>query len=582
MPTSLALEFERIDIGAYRLERRIGQGGMGSIFAARHVNGGPPVALKVLAHALVDCPNAVARFMREARVAAGLKSPHSVRIIEVGTSAPYIVMELLVGRPLAAFVAGGAKIATDEAVDLIAQACDAVSEAHDAGIVHRDLSLSNLFVTRLANGSPFIKVLDFGLAKHVRRDPLANEKSNEVSLTKEGALLGTPHYMSPEQIIGIRDIDERADVWSLGVCLYRLLTGRYPFRGPNFAAICCSVLRGVLTPPRTEQPAISEAVAAIIVRCLARRPEDRYDSARELAVALRASAARPEASRHPFDSETHVGTLPLVGSSPVGQTLAMAPSPAPEPRITPLPSSPVARSLGIRRTTSSRRLCAAVSACVIVGVFAVVSLSACAGRPVARFTTMMRSTLVTALRQSLPLAIAAGLLSVPIVACRSGATEEEESSGAAATAGGDPLPNERIASIVARAQCAAGKGHHEVGTYEPARLDPAARFASLEANDAARGCTHRTYTTSKAAVEAYRAFSQPMSWFGETLADRCTDDRYLKDDLLIIVADPHNTAVFASVPDGAASDDRAPCFYYRFDVMRADGTAARFDFDWSY
>jgi eukaryotic-like serine/threonine-protein kinase len=264
--------------GRFRLEREIGGGTMGIVFAARDMFLERRVALKVLR------PNGehVARFRREARLMANLQGPHAVRLYDVGRAArggrEYIVMELLEGEDLAR-VAERQIVPVEDTISFILQACHGLAEAHDAGIIHRDVKLSNLF---LANGShgPTIKVLDFGLAK---REPLFHD---ETVLTCAGTTMGSPLYTSPEQLVCARAVDARTDVWALGVCLYRLLAGRFPFDPSSNEPLSTQIMASDPPPPSFWRPEISTSLDAVVLRCLARVAADRYSDARALGEAL--------------------------------------------------------------------------------------------------------------------------------------------------------------------------------------------------------------------------------------------------------------------------------------------------------
>src|SRR5262245_57995965 len=265
--------------GRYRIERAIGEGGMGRVFAARQLGLDRMVAIKVLRPELVHEPGALERFQREARLVASLASDHVVRVHDSGaleTGEPYLVMEMLEGEDLATIVSRGA-IRASVATAWTLAVCDALGEAHALGIVHRDVKPSNLMLTRQNR----IKVLDFGLAKLAR--PVAP------SITHAGMVLGSPHYIAPEQIAGARDVDLRADIWSLGATLCHLVTGVPPFAGPTIDVVFASILDGPI-PPLDRVPA---ELATVIRRCLARDPAARFASMRELAAALAIRSPRP-------------------------------------------------------------------------------------------------------------------------------------------------------------------------------------------------------------------------------------------------------------------------------------------------
>ena len=266
--------------GKYRIERVIGQGGMGVVAAARHTELHQRVAIKVLPAHLATDKDLVERFMREARAAARLRSEHAVKVVDVGArsnGSPYIVMELLEGQDLGALVERG-PVSIPDAVDYILQACEAVAEAHALGIVHRDLKPRNLFLTAKLHGRALVKVLDFGLAKRINMKDRA--------LTATAAVMGSPQYMSPEQMKASRDVDFRTDVWSLGVCLYELITARVPFAGDSVPVLCAAVLTEDPIPLLSLRPDAPYQLWLIIQKCLMKDAAHRYATVSELATAL--------------------------------------------------------------------------------------------------------------------------------------------------------------------------------------------------------------------------------------------------------------------------------------------------------
>jgi serine/threonine-protein kinase len=259
--------------GKFRIERILGEGGMGVVAVATHLQLEQQVALKIVHDTMADDAEVVERFMREARASARLRSEHVCKVSDVGqldNGAPYIVMELLDGCDLQAVIADG-PLPIAVAVEYVLQACVAVAEAHALGIVHRDLKPANLFLTKRLDGTPLIKVLDFGISK----SPIVNA----MQLTQTQSLLGTPAYMSPEQMRSARMVDSRTDIWSLGTVLYELLEGHRPFEAESFSEMCVKV--AVDPPsPMTNAPADLQEV---VLRCLAKTPEHRYASMAELA-----------------------------------------------------------------------------------------------------------------------------------------------------------------------------------------------------------------------------------------------------------------------------------------------------------
>jgi serine/threonine-protein kinase len=270
--------------GKYRIERVLGSGGMGVVVAARHLDLDQPVALKfILPHALAGKGN-VERFMREARAAVKLKSEHVARVYDVGRDGddrPFMVLELLEGMDLAKLAKQKGSLPIADAVEYVLQACEALVEAHAAGIVHRDLKPQNLFVTKRLNGTPLVKVLDFGIAKAV--GPGAE---GQMALTDSAAIIGSPLYMAPEQMRSARTAEIRSDIWALGVILYELLGGQLPFDGETVTEVC---IRVVNEPPLgllELRPALDPALVAIVMRCLEKEPEARYHNVAALAAKL--------------------------------------------------------------------------------------------------------------------------------------------------------------------------------------------------------------------------------------------------------------------------------------------------------
>ncbi len=318
--------------GRFRIEREIGRGGMGVVYAATHLSLRRPVAFKVLNEDTASDDECIARFIRETRVAAKLISPHAVRVIDVGrlrSGAPYMVMELLEGKDLERTLLLEGAFEVERALDYVGQVCDAVGEAHLAGIVHRDIKLQNLFLAT-SQTTPVVKVLDFGLAKG------GTAVGVESSLTHAEALMGTPHYMPPEQLASSKDVDARADVWALGVALYRLLTRKYPFDGAHFAALAAKILGGPPEPPSKHRSTIPEGVERIVMRCLSRDPKDRYADANELANALRAATTTLDTITKPVKKPPP----PTIANG--DQTLTQPAYPAPAMRTdAPVPQATV-------------------------------------------------------------------------------------------------------------------------------------------------------------------------------------------------------------------------------------------------
>ncbi len=277
----------------YQVERVLGVGGMGVVLAARHLQLGQRVAIKFMVEAFAQDARAVERFVREARAAVALSSEHVARVIDVGTlesGAPYMVMEYLTGRDLSEVLRSGGPLDVSRAVDLVLQACDGVAEAHAIGIIHRDLKPSNLFVTSRRDGSPLVKVLDFGISKATGGGPGASQ-----TLTDSGMVMGSPLYMSPEQARSAKSADARSDVWALGVIVYQLLVGKTPFEGDTLGETLARILSEDAPPLRQRRPDAPAGLDAAVARCLERDLRRRVQSVTELAQLLTCrSASRGE------------------------------------------------------------------------------------------------------------------------------------------------------------------------------------------------------------------------------------------------------------------------------------------------
>lgn len=296
---SLPIAFGEVLDGKYRVDQLLGQGGMAVVLAGTHVELDAPIAIKVLLPGRAGNPDAVRRFLTEARAAAKLKSANVARISDVGTAKtragpilPFIVMERLDGVDLATLMEHRQKLPVDEAVDFVRQACLGLAEAHAQGIIHRDIKPANLFLTRTREGAPIIKVLDFGISK-----TLASVETREKrAITADQEVMGSPGYMSPEQVKASKDVDPRTDIWSLGVVLHELLSGKETFAGDELHEIFASILHGEPAPLDDDVP---DEVRAIVKRCLQKDPNRRYPSSAELADALARALDRPEGVPRP-------------------------------------------------------------------------------------------------------------------------------------------------------------------------------------------------------------------------------------------------------------------------------------------
>jgi hypothetical protein len=264
-------------LGKYRVEEILGVGGMGVVTKCLHMQLGELVAIKMLRKDVLEDRDAVERFMREAQAAARLRSEYVARVIDVGrfeNNVPYMIMEFLDGHDLGALLDERGTLPVPWAAEMVMQTAEALAEAHSIGIVHRDVKPTNLFVTWRPDGSALVKVLDFGIA----RAPLGND----LKLTQTQSLLGTPAYMSPEQMRSARLVDARSDIWSLGTVMYELIEGRRPFEAESFSEMCVKVAVDAPAPMVNAPPALQE----VVMRCLAKSPEQRYANMAEFGHAL--------------------------------------------------------------------------------------------------------------------------------------------------------------------------------------------------------------------------------------------------------------------------------------------------------
>lgn len=265
--------------GKYRVERVLGQGGMGVVVAATHIQLGERVALKFLLPAHEKDREVRSRFEREARSAARIRSPHVARVTDVGhtpSGGPYLVMEYLAGMDLQAMLDTRGPLPIADAVDFTAQACLALAEAHRVGVVHRDMKPANLFLTRANDGTACIKLLDFGISK---------VQAPEISRLTNGAL-GTPEYMSPEQLRDASSVDARCDFWGVGLVLHQLLVKQHPFHGLPLGPLLMAILQQPAPSLRALRAEVPAALEAVVHRCLEKEPARRYPDAGELARAL--------------------------------------------------------------------------------------------------------------------------------------------------------------------------------------------------------------------------------------------------------------------------------------------------------
>jgi serine/threonine-protein kinase len=303
----------QIVAGKYRIEKQIGAGGMGVVAVATHVALGQRVAIKFLNDEAMKDADVMARFDREARASVQLKSEHVARVLDVGTlenGAPYMVMEFLEGQDLSKLVDARVAVPPPVAVDYIMQACEAIAEAHRLGIVHRDLKPANLFLTQRVDGRPLVKVLDFGISKIQGTGP------QDTKLTSTTAVIGSPSYMSPEQLRASRDVDHRGDIWALGVILFELLTGTLPFEAMNVMELCMRVASDPVPRVESRNPEIPQSLGDVVARCLEKDPNRRYQSVAELVTALEPyQAIEMSSTGERIRRVSSGGSLPPPGSS---------------------------------------------------------------------------------------------------------------------------------------------------------------------------------------------------------------------------------------------------------------------------
>ncbi len=300
------------ELGAFKITALIGRGGMGRVYAAEHAVLGRRVAIKVLEPQFVSNPEAVSRFVDEARAVNSIRHPNIVDITDFGDLAgrPYYVMELLDGETLAARIDRRGPLDAAAAIAIGTQVASALAAAHDHGVIHRDLKPENIFLCSHPDYPDRVKVLDFGVAKLLRRDGIAVRPSD----TEDGVLMGTPSYMSPEQSVG-HAVDHRSDVYALGVVLFECLTGVVPFDRPSWMEVLLAHINEAPPAPGSLAAGVPAALEALVLRALAKLPGDRFDDMRAMRAALDAVARRPQA-----------GVAAAVATAPTPAVAATAPA----------------------------------------------------------------------------------------------------------------------------------------------------------------------------------------------------------------------------------------------------------------
>jgi eukaryotic-like serine/threonine-protein kinase len=281
----MSLQTGQVIEGKYRIIRLLGEGGMGAVYEGENVRIHRRVAIKVLHPTAAANVDAVQRFEREAQAAGRIGSDHIVEVIDLGNLPDgdrFMVMEFLDGESLSQRIQGRGRISPQESASLMIQLLEGLGAAHGAGIIHRDLKPDNVYLVRSKRGqTDFVKILDFGISKFNKLN-----KDSGMSMTRTGAVMGTPYYMSPEQAKGSKEMDHRSDLYSAGVILYEAVTGQVPFNAETFNELIFKIVLETPPPPQQLAPGLDPAFASIVQKAMSRDQNDRFQSAQEFAQAL--------------------------------------------------------------------------------------------------------------------------------------------------------------------------------------------------------------------------------------------------------------------------------------------------------
>jgi serine/threonine-protein kinase len=318
----MSLQAGQIIEGKYRIVRLLGEGGMGAVYEGENVRIHRRVAIKVLHPSAAANADAVQRFEREAQAAGRIGSDHIVEVLDLGNLPEgdrFMVMEFLDGESLSQRIQGRGRLTPQESAGVMIQLLEGLGSAHGAGIIHRDLKPDNVYLVRSKKGqADFVKILDFGISKFNKLN-----KDSGMSMTRTGAVMGTPYYMSPEQAKGSKDMDHRSDLYSAGVILYEAITGQVPFNAETFNELIFKIVLETPPPPSQFVPGLDPGFSSIMQKAMAREPNDRFQSAQDFAVALQGYLGTGQGVTFPPAAPMHAPRPPM-GSTPM---LAQTPAP---------------------------------------------------------------------------------------------------------------------------------------------------------------------------------------------------------------------------------------------------------------